>query len=326
MDFVQGIGERYLMGKANAAPQMLENLAKEQFKSTPDPKAEAAQASTLPKPEKNDEIAKLRKELAEMRLQNGKAEGKAENAKDQPKPSRAKSVMSEKTTSTASKVRSGRGSGKAAAEREMKGSMLPDIVEIQPRGSEERKSGAPSRGRSASISTATAAMKAKARKAASEANGGGHALSKPGNASHSKGPDATSAREALQGEKSVRKAAASAAPAYASSTIRSHSMGQQSESGGENERRGGKVAARPPSSPPPPPRSLHRASREREPAYEQRAQKSIQSYQVEEPGLYIVEVEEDVPRRRPKTTRYQGGSGGVVEIQKSQGRTLYRVS
>ncbi|KAL8748644.1 MAG: hypothetical protein Q9184_007167 [Pyrenodesmia sp. 2 TL-2023] len=62
MDFVQGIGERYLMGKANAAPQQLENLAKKQFKG--DDSAAPKAGPAAPNPAKDKEIEKLRKELA----------------------------------------------------------------------------------------------------------------------------------------------------------------------------------------------------------------------------------------------------------------------
>ncbi|KAL8646278.1 MAG: hypothetical protein Q9226_006936 [Calogaya cf. arnoldii] len=68
MDFIEGIGERYLMGKAYAAPQQLENLAKKQFKG------DAAATSVSAKPQsaapnvgKNKEIEDLKKQLAEIK-------------------------------------------------------------------------------------------------------------------------------------------------------------------------------------------------------------------------------------------------------------------
>ncbi|KAL8838204.1 MAG: hypothetical protein Q9170_002247 [Blastenia crenularia] len=62
MEFIEGIGERYLIGKANAVPQQLEALAKKQFKAE----------SAIQNVEKDREIEKLRKELAEAKLSNGK--------------------------------------------------------------------------------------------------------------------------------------------------------------------------------------------------------------------------------------------------------------
>ncbi|KAL8852701.1 MAG: hypothetical protein Q9221_002461 [Calogaya cf. arnoldii] len=68
MDFIEGIGERYLMGKAYAAPQQLENLAKKQFKG--DAAATSASAkpqSAAPNVRKNKEIEDLKKQLAEVK-------------------------------------------------------------------------------------------------------------------------------------------------------------------------------------------------------------------------------------------------------------------
>ncbi|KAL8706426.1 MAG: hypothetical protein Q9225_007951 [Loekoesia sp. 1 TL-2023] len=65
MDFIEGIGQRYLERKANAVPQQLEDLAKKQFKGdAAAPKAEP----TTQDVEKDREIKKLRKELAEAKL------------------------------------------------------------------------------------------------------------------------------------------------------------------------------------------------------------------------------------------------------------------
>ena len=209
MDFIEGIGERYLMGKANAAPQMLENLAKKQFASATNPKkaqeaTQASSSSTLPSSDKDQEIAKLRKELAEMKLRKGKknATGAAKSEHDQT-PTRSKSLKSEKSkandsSSVAGSEAKGNGGG-AKKKKEMKG-LAPTTTSSSiirdhsyhddhskaPSNSGDRKtstavaagSSSNRRGRSASISTATAA---KAHKApSSEAKSGGSGGSRPG--------------------------------------------------------------------------------------------------------------------------------------------------
>lgn len=320
MDFVQGIGERYLMGKANAAPQMLENIAKKQFASASDPKALATQASALPTTEKDEEIAKLRKELAETRLQKDKASGDTKTAKSKIGASSVRSTVAEKTRATASENRSGGSSAKATAGREMKGSApLSTSGEGRSVATKQKKAFESTRGRRASTSTATAA---KAHKAPSEANSGGRP-SNPGTLPRLQGLEAVGGKEALQGNMNVRKAAASAYSAHAWSTNRRHLMAQKSESGSEDGSSEAVTATRPPSLPPQ--GSMHHAERERAQVYEQVVRRPKEAYEVEEPDLYVIEVEEDVSRRK-KSTKYLAGQGGVVEVQHSKGRTVYRVT
>ena len=71
MDFLEGIGQRYLERKAYAAPQQLETLAKKQFKSATGAEKQAKQPSaTLPSDsKKEDEIVYLRKQLAEAKAE-----------------------------------------------------------------------------------------------------------------------------------------------------------------------------------------------------------------------------------------------------------------
>ncbi len=368
MDLIQGIGERYLMGKANAAPQMLENMAKKQFSSATDTKAQAAQASILPSSEKDDQIAKLRKELAETKLQKGKSSGDAKTAKSNATTSSAKSLRSEKSKASASTARLDGGSAK-----EMKGLTPLSIGAGGTKGlSKSKKSpeSTASKGRSASISTATAA---KAHKALSEAKGGGHS-SKPGKASH--GLEALGAEEALETKSSSghQKAAPSASSSVhaSSSSIRKpsisqhrklgsdtrsrrHSVGKQSEIGsasgsistvvaprqppapfssrrhsvGQQSQTGSSaatIAPRPP--PPPPPAPIHHDSPERSPVYEVvTRQRTADEYGAEEPGLYVVEVEEDMPRVNKKSAvRRPGGDEGVVEVTSRNRRTVYKVT
>lgn len=65
MDFVESIGQRYLRSKANAVPQQLEDLVKKQVKGdTPAVKADP----TVQSLGKDNEIAELKKQLAEARI------------------------------------------------------------------------------------------------------------------------------------------------------------------------------------------------------------------------------------------------------------------
>ncbi|KAL8765748.1 MAG: hypothetical protein Q9209_007255 [Squamulea sp. 1 TL-2023] len=71
MDLIEGVGQRYLMGKANAVPQQIENLAKKQFNNN----AAAAPAKTefnASNPAKKRDIEKLRKQLAEAKATQNK--------------------------------------------------------------------------------------------------------------------------------------------------------------------------------------------------------------------------------------------------------------
>ncbi|KAI4221119.1 MAG: hypothetical protein L6R36_007119 [Xanthoria steineri] len=81
MDLIEGIGQRYLMGKANAAPQQLENLVKKQWKG--DAAAAPAKApAASPDVGNNKEVEALRKQIAEMRAVQGKsAAGPSERRK-----------------------------------------------------------------------------------------------------------------------------------------------------------------------------------------------------------------------------------------------------
>ena len=75
--FLERLGEGYLERKANAVPGMLENLAMKQFKNQTNTEKQAKQASKLPSDEKDQEIARLRKELALTKLDKGKATAEA---------------------------------------------------------------------------------------------------------------------------------------------------------------------------------------------------------------------------------------------------------
>ncbi|CAL8577250.1 hypothetical protein XPA_003088 [Xanthoria parietina] len=74
MDLIEGIGQRYLMGKANAAPQQLENLVKKQLKGETTV-APAKAPTAAPDVGNNKEIEALRKQIAEMRAVQDKSTG-----------------------------------------------------------------------------------------------------------------------------------------------------------------------------------------------------------------------------------------------------------
>ena len=79
--FLEGIGEGYLMGKANAVPTQLENLEKKHLKGSVNVEKQANEASKLPAGEKDQERARLRKKLAETKLQKGLVTGEAKGVR-----------------------------------------------------------------------------------------------------------------------------------------------------------------------------------------------------------------------------------------------------
>ncbi|KAI4110825.1 MAG: hypothetical protein LQ339_001101 [Xanthoria mediterranea] len=81
MDLIEGIGQRYLMGKANPAPQQLENLMKKQWKGETTV-APAKAPTAAPEVGNNKEIEALRKQIAEMRaMQDKPAAGPSQRRK-----------------------------------------------------------------------------------------------------------------------------------------------------------------------------------------------------------------------------------------------------
>ena len=76
MDVLDRIGEGHLERKASATPQQLENHAPKQIKESTNLEKQAKRASKVPSEEKDQEIARLRKELALLKV--GKGERVAE--------------------------------------------------------------------------------------------------------------------------------------------------------------------------------------------------------------------------------------------------------
>ncbi|KAI4088702.1 MAG: hypothetical protein L6R37_008159 [Teloschistes peruensis] len=107
MDFIEGIGERRLIGKANAVPQQLEGLVKNQLKGE---KPNATTSSAGQDLARDREIEELRRQLAEIRTgQNGSQahghdkDSKVHSGKKGPVPAKlqqqAASVSGESTRS-----------------------------------------------------------------------------------------------------------------------------------------------------------------------------------------------------------------------------------
>ena len=73
--FIEGVGERYLKRKTNAIPQQLEKLAKKQVKdATGNRSVQVSMGSTRPSRQQDEEIERLRKELAAAKIHQSKSE------------------------------------------------------------------------------------------------------------------------------------------------------------------------------------------------------------------------------------------------------------
>lgn len=329
--FITGIGQRYLEGKANSVPQQLENLAKKQFSSTTDTNKQTELASTLPSNEKDKEISKLRKQLAETKVDKAKATGEAKMAKSEngKATSKTKSVESEQSKlskKSASETKHSRSSVKEEAR--LKRHLVPLSIDADAawKSPKSAKGSEAHRGRRSSASTATAAS----RYAESSAKGGGHSTKVGNDKGDIHGLDAMGATEALPYQTKSHKAASIAHASHHGSTTkstgstlralshRSHSAHQGSEFGSEARSTGAAVAPRP--APPPP---THYSP----PRRKMICAEELRHYEVEEPDLYVVEVEEEPPRTK-KGMRGRGGGGNssLVEVQSSKGRTMYKIT
>ena len=400
--FIEGIGERYLIGKANAVPAQLENLARKQFSSTPDIKAQAKQGSGLPSEEKDEEIARLRQQLTKAKLSKDEpaVSTGAPSVKSAPrKKNLADAAPEAKIVKRANKLvaeakpkKSGGSaypSSSNKATREMKG-LIPLSVDetgsttskasptkLHPHDSEAL----PTRSdRRASTSTAhrngpiiansgeardkipahedlesLASSSLGASHAGAYRKSGAHKAASTAPSAHA--PSITSTRRGRSIGKrseigSVSEAASIAPSAHGGNGRRGHSAGRGSKIGS---RRAASVDDRPPSHMMAPIHTVVADERRLVPV-------ECVSYEDEEPGLYVVEVEEDPRPRRAKSLRNGGrgvpdyahqiarsdgedslihvrpvsrevvparkrvGHKNIVELESGHGRTLYRVS
>ena len=140
MDFIERmgeqIGERYLMNKANAAPQQLESLVKKQLKGGAEEPEEAGnagkiagaaaaehegtKASGVGTSEKDEEIARLRAQLAQSKLEKGAVTAAAKKGSRTGKAS-GKTKDFEELGAGAGITRGSNGRKQLEAPKEMKG-------------------------------------------------------------------------------------------------------------------------------------------------------------------------------------------------------------
>ncbi|KAL8704108.1 MAG: hypothetical protein Q9201_002722 [Fulgogasparrea decipioides] len=147
MDFIEGVGQRYLERKANAVPQQVEDLVKKRVNG--DPAAPNKTGPVVQNSVKDKEIADLKKQLAEAKLsQNGRQAETTERKQS------VRSVAAS-TVSTKSRKHAGSVSGESARLR-------PASGDYDLKGDREHKHAVTGndfrRGRSDSIKTAVAAL------------------------------------------------------------------------------------------------------------------------------------------------------------------------
>ncbi|KAL8728164.1 MAG: hypothetical protein Q9181_005438 [Wetmoreana brouardii] len=147
MDFVEGIGQRYLERKANAVPQQVEDLVKKRI--TGDTAALNKVGPTDQSPVKDKEIADLRKQLAEAKLSQGSRQPEVTERKQSIR-SEAKSSISAKPRKQAGSV-----SGESTRSKPASGhhALKGDRVHKHAFTGDDFR-----RGRSDSIKTAVAAL------------------------------------------------------------------------------------------------------------------------------------------------------------------------
>ena len=334
-DFIERVGQSYLERKGFGVPQQLENLAKKQLtgggeeeakekkstgKSTSigDEKGEGVSQASSGSSQKDKEIAKLKKELAQLKLKEPKASsGKSASGPKGSSISRASTgqkTLTSKTTKGDKKTKEPVALGamrslggkhqdrkSKSGEKEAGLSKLAkeaNIVEISPtkrkaslsehaehNGDTKSEHGGGSRSEHGSHAKSTtphtvAPSEGKRRPSTdSQSENGGHAKSTP---SHAVAPSEGKGRASNASQSEHGSTAKSIAPAPVHEHLPVHAERPQEE--------GAMVEWR----------QLRRLSEE-------------------EPDLYAVEVEEEVSRRRRKD------AGGVVEVETSEGKTLYRV-
>ena len=145
MDFLERmgeqIGERYLMNKVNAVPQQLENLVKNQFEgSAAEPEEagnggktagpaiaehEGPKASEAATSEKDEEIARLRAQLAQTKLEKGAVSAVAKTGSSSTGKANTKRKELEELGAGAGITRGSNGRRQLEAPKEMKGLKAP---------------------------------------------------------------------------------------------------------------------------------------------------------------------------------------------------------
>ena len=365
MDFLERmgeqIGERYLMNKANAAPQQLENLVKKQLKGgAAEPegagngeKIAAAAAAGHEGPtapgagtsEKDEEIARLRAQLAQTKLdkgaltagaKKGSSTGKANtktkeleelgagagitrgaNGRKQEAPKEMKGLKALSAGAAASKASKGKSESASvnrqlsAVSRAAKQELPPlSIVARKPKSEKKVKELAAISGTGAATRGSSKFEKAYYGSEASSSLGRRHSIS----ANHS------------------RHETESNTPSHTDKPRRSKSVKQPSEDGSSvySIAPSRRPAQYPSETAPtrPPPEYGHRkgVNGYAEPSESGSLVRYIPMEAIEvgrgETHVIVVEEEEDVPVRRKSTN---GRGGGVVKLSSRQGRTVYMV-
>ena len=380
------------MGKANAAPQQLENIVKKQFiGGAEEPGAEgggkatgtAANAATgqggvkasgTRSTEKDEEIARLRKQLAQSKLEKGTANVAAKKGSGTGKA--AKKTEDLQALGSRARIKKGLdGKKQFEAPKDMKGLKALGAGAAASAGSEGRKQlESPGNRRSGAESGAAreespaldgGAGKFKSEKqaeglAALAGLGAGAGASKAGRSGKGHGSEASSVGRRHSVSSTQRDTASVASSCHTERPRRSKSVKQPSECESEAHsiapsRKPHKQAIEHGSdahSISPSRKSPKRAieygiepfciSSPRAPP-EHKPRRGLNGYAVVEESrslvpyeprrsraeseagggeLYVIEVEEDLPRRRKSA---EERNGGVMEISHSKGRTVYKV-
>ena len=366
MDFIERmgeqIGERYLMNKANAAPQQLENLVTKQLKGGA-AKPEAAgnggniataaaaeqgrpSAPGLGTSEKDEEIARLRAQLAQTKLEKGAVTAAAKKGSSTGKAS-TKTKQLEELGAGAGITRGVNGRKQLEAPKEMKGLKALGAGAAASKVSKGKsESASPSR----KISAASRAAKQElpplsivARKPKSEKKTEGLATiaaigaatvgsSKSERAYGSEASSSLGRRHSVSSNH-VRYETESDTPRHTEKPRRSKSVKQPSEHGSSAysiapSRRPAKYPSETTAPARPLPEYGHRkgVNGYTEPSESGSLVRYIPSEEREvgrgETHVIVVEEEEDVPVRR-KSTNDRGG--GVVKLSSGHGRTVYMV-
>ncbi|KAI4256310.1 MAG: hypothetical protein LQ352_002144 [Teloschistes flavicans] len=152
MDFIEGIGERYLIGKANAVPQQLEGYVKKQLKGE---KPTATAGSVVGQHvDKDREIEELRKQLAEVKAaQNNGRPTHADDSKPKEHPAKKGPAPPANPHQKAASVMS----GESSRSKQVPSSNFHHRHERTGKHERRPPSREPRRGRSDSIKTAVAA-------------------------------------------------------------------------------------------------------------------------------------------------------------------------
>ena len=417
--FVEGIGERYLIGKANAVPHQLENLVKKQFTSAGDEKAQTAEASALPTGNKDEEIARLRQQLEDAKLGKHKSSppSVAPSLKSAPKKKSLPAAVPEanivkrsnRLVAEAKPKKKSGGSAKAVSEkkatREMKGLVPLSIHKPAPsvsstsipthhphdshasakrsdrraststahhnhpiiaKGGEARDKISPAHEDLESVSSSSSSLVA-SRKGAHSVSGSVRKAASTAPSAHAPSVASTRRGRSIGARSEIApaasKAASIAASAHGGGSKRGHSVGHRSEiesrhsaSVSGSKHPASVAGSRHTVSVIGKSRPMQEAPLLSDAEARECMEVEVESYRDEEPGLYVVEVEEDLRPMRtmghipdyahvirktdsgyaPVHVRQIGredvsspkraNEKHAFEVERGQGRTLYRVS